>query len=116
MLIKPIPPALLIHGITIKPVVSVDARGNKTFGDPVAVTRVRVEPIKQRSFTPTEEQDTSQYKVFYDSVHSRPQGLTFPTGTVIEWAGLPGKALTVRESIPQYAGGPGAHHWEIKAD
>lgn len=112
MLIKPIPRNLLIHSATLNHITGTDSFNKKTYGTGIALTFVRVEPIKKIVVGTGELTNANTDKLFYDCTNSRPKGVIFEKEDKFIFNG---KILTVREIETLYAlDGITPHHYEIR--
>ena len=111
-MIKPIPRRMLQNTATYKPVTGKDKNGVITYGASVALTYVRVEPVRKSAHQKEGEFNDDKFTLFFDSRNSRPIDQSF---TKLDKIVFQGDTLTIREAQRLYADQSGnvIHHWEI---
>ena len=107
---SPIPRRLLPH----KAVLSVyegTVNSVKSYADPVDISFVRFEAVKQTAMTGLGESKNDRYIMFFDCVNSRPLGIAPKKLDKIEFDGA---ALVVRVVTACYGRGESVHHYEAQ--
>nr|DAS32188.1 MAG TPA: Minor capsid protein [Caudoviricetes sp.] len=105
----PIPSALLIHSVQLLTPTGEDAWQSQTFGEPIALSRVRVEPIRQWITDKDNRQVSLSASLIYDCHNSRPQKVEFQAGARIVFEG---REYTI-ETVERLYDEARLHHIEV---
>lgn len=103
---RPMARHLLIHTVTYKPQIQEDAWGH-TYGEPVVVKRVRIEPKDNVAQGLLDKQTNYRYRLYWDKVLSTPCEFSLEGKVIFE-----GQEMTITE-IRKLHDNVGLHHLEI---
>ena len=105
----PIPLRMLPHSISLEPFAAT-VGSNPTYGEPIILTHVRLEPFKQNIITALGEAKNDKMILFIDCKMSAPRGTVPVKKDRVTFGSL---VLSVREVTPCYGTGPEVHHFEV---
>lgn len=106
---RPIPKKLLIHNISLSLLSGSDG-WNSTYGDPIAIEHVRIEPSSALGRTDNSETKKSTAILFMDRQYSKP----YQEPTEGSRVTCNGKAYEVGKVNALYDTGKIPHHYEVE--
>lgn len=107
---NPIPRRLLVHTVILERYAGTE-RSNPVYSQPIVISLVRVEPIKQHQRGTLGGAPTDRAQLFIDRVNSNTQGII---PTVKDRITFQGEAYTVSGVSTYFGNSAEPHHYEVR--